>query len=81
MMIRADCLEDRTDEQFVLELLEETGLLVVHGSGFGCDVHAGYFRLVYLADEEVLAGAFSGIRRFVEKQRSEGRGRNAEVRG
>jgi alanine-synthesizing transaminase len=74
MMIRADFLEGRTDEQFVLELLEETGLLVVHGSGFGCDIHAGYFRLVYLADEEVLAGAFSGIKGFVGKQRTQNRG-------
>src|SRR4030095_12778320 len=49
LMIKVDDLGGRTDEQFVLDMLEETGVLVVHGSGFGCDPRAGYFRLVYLA--------------------------------
>jgi aspartate/methionine/tyrosine aminotransferase len=65
MMIRVDGLGDRTDERFVLDLLDDTGVLVVHGSGFGCDPHAGYFRLVYLADEAKLDAAFSEIGRFM----------------
>ena len=55
----------QTDERFVLNLLEETGVLVVHGSGFGCHAFEGYFRLVYLANEETLDVAFSEIGRFV----------------
>lgn len=66
-MIKADNLDQRTDEQFVLDLLNETGILVVHGSGFGCDSRDGYFRLVYLADEKTLNTAFNGIRRFMQK--------------
>ena len=62
MMIKVDDLQGRTDERFVLDLLNETGLLVVHGSGFGADPHEGYFRMVYLADEETLGEAFRGIR-------------------
>jgi alanine-synthesizing transaminase len=37
MMIKVAELAERNDEQFVLDLLQETGVLVVHGSGFGCD--------------------------------------------
>jgi aspartate/methionine/tyrosine aminotransferase len=65
LMVKADRLGQSTDEQFVLKMLEETGVLAVHGSGFGCDPGAGYFRLVYLANEELLNTAFTNIRSFV----------------
>jgi len=67
MMIKVDDLGGRSDERFVLDLLEATGVLVVHGSGFGCASHEGYFRLVYLADEETLKIAFDKIAAFVSK--------------
>lgn len=70
MMIKVNDLGERTDERFVLDLLEETGVLVVHGSGFGADPHEGYFRLVYLADEEMLDRAFGKIRRFLAMTRA-----------
>lgn len=61
LMVKTDNLNGRTDEQFALDLLEASGVLVVHGSGFGCDPADGYFRLVYLADEQTLDAAFDGI--------------------
>jgi alanine-synthesizing transaminase len=63
LMVHVDDMGGRTDEQFVLDLLEASNVLVVHGSGFGCDPKAGYFRMVYLADEELLGTAFDGIER------------------
>jgi alanine-synthesizing transaminase len=39
----------KTDEQYVIELLRATGVLCVHGSGFGMDPRDGYFRMVFLA--------------------------------
>src|SRR6266850_4220774 len=54
LMIKAERLGGRTDEEFVLDLLKETGVLVVPGSGFGTDPEQGYFRMVYLADEAML---------------------------
>lgn len=66
MMIKALDTGGRTDEQFVLDLLQETGVLAVHGSGFGCDPRQGYFRVVYLAGEDLLDYAFSSLRRFLE---------------
>ncbi|HJT65440.1 MAG TPA: aminotransferase class I/II-fold pyridoxal phosphate-dependent enzyme [Pyrinomonadaceae bacterium] len=61
LMVKTDNLNGRTDEQFAIDLLEASGVLVVHGSGFGCDPADGYFRLVYLADEQTLDAAFDGI--------------------
>lgn len=66
MMVKVLDTGGRTDEQFVLDLLQETGVLVVHGSGFGCDPRGGFFRVVYLAGEDSLDYAFSSVRRFLE---------------
>lgn len=68
MMIKVLDTGGRTDEEFVLDLLRETGVLVVHGSGFGCDPRQGFFRIVYLAGEESLDYAFSSLRSFLENQ-------------
>src|SRR5437867_7180212 len=40
---------DRTDEQYVLALLRETGILCVYGSGFGLPAEDGFLRIVFLA--------------------------------
>jgi len=64
-MIRVDDPERRTDERFVLDLLGETGVLVVHGSGFGADPATCHFRLVYLPDEAVLGSVFRRLAGFL----------------
>ena len=66
LMVKTEHLNGRTDEQFALDLLEASGVLVVHGSGFGCDPADGYFRLVYLADEPTLDAAFDGIEQAMQ---------------
>jgi aspartate/methionine/tyrosine aminotransferase len=53
-----------TDEQFVLGLLRETGILVVHGSGFGMPPEAGFFRVVFLADPAELSTIYRDIAAF-----------------
>lgn len=63
LMVKVEDMGDRLDEQFVLDLLEASNVLVVHGSGFGSDPRAGYFRMVYLAGEELLGSAFDAIER------------------
>ena len=67
VMIKAEKLGRRTDERFVLDMLKETGVLVVPGSGFGMDPQEGYFRMVYLADEATLGDAFNRIEQFLAK--------------
>jgi len=39
----------RTDEDYVLALLRETGVLCVYGSGFGLPPEQGFLRIVFLA--------------------------------
>jgi len=65
LMIKVARAQGANDEELVLDLLQQTGVLVVHGSGFGSDRASGYFRLVYLADEQTLGSAFSGIARYL----------------
>jgi aspartate/methionine/tyrosine aminotransferase len=55
----------KDDSQFVLDLLNNTGVLTVHGSGFGSEFGAGHFRIVYLASEQVLENAMDRLERFV----------------
>ena len=65
LMIKVEKLGNRSDERFVMDLLEKTGVLVVHGSGFGVDPLLGYFRMVYLADEATLEEVFKRIDQFM----------------
>lgn len=69
LMIKIDKSHKRSDEELAIELLEHSGVLLVHGSGFGADPRDGYFRLVYLASEALLEEAFAGIGSWVASQR------------
>jgi aspartate/methionine/tyrosine aminotransferase len=57
------------DKRFVLDLLHEEHVLVVHGSGFSPEYGQGHFRLVFLPDVEVLDEAFDRIDRFLINHR------------
>ncbi|MBR68090.1 MAG: alanine aminotransferase [Euryarchaeota archaeon] len=57
------------DKAFVLQLLEEEHVLLVHGSGFSPDLGKGHVRLVYLADVDVLDEAFDRIDEFLQRHR------------
>jgi alanine-synthesizing transaminase len=53
-----------TDEQYVLALLRETGVLCVYGSGFGTKPEDGFFRVVFLADPSELTAIYDLIADF-----------------
>lgn len=55
----------KDDQQFVLDLLNKTGILTVHGSGFGTAYGSGHFRIVYLPKESVLEQAMDRIESFM----------------
>ena len=57
------------DKKFVLDLLHEEHVLLVHGSGFSAQKGMGHFRLVYLANTDVLNEAFDRIERFLKRNR------------
>jgi aspartate/methionine/tyrosine aminotransferase len=57
----------KSDEEFAGELLKETGVLVVHGSGFDPTYGKDHFRAVFLPDESTLAEAFNAIEDFMKR--------------
>jgi len=54
----------RTDEDYVLSLLRETGILCVYGSGFGVAPEQGAFRIVFLAQPSELRAIYADIGAF-----------------
>lgn len=59
----------QTDTQFVLELLKETGVLTVNGSGFDPIYGAGHIRAVFLPPIEMLTEAFDKLEQFIKKRK------------
>ena len=55
----------KNDKHFVLDLLNETGVLTVHGSGFGSNFGTDHFRIVYLPQEQILDEAMDKLEHFV----------------
>jgi aspartate/methionine/tyrosine aminotransferase len=53
-MPRVELPIGKTDANFIVDLVHATGVLCVHGSGFGMDPADGYFRMVTLAPPEQL---------------------------
>ncbi len=58
------------DKEFVLKLLHEEHVLLVHGSGFSKDKGKGHVRLVFLPDVPTLHTAFDRIDSFLQRHRS-----------
>ena len=58
----------KTDMEFAVELLKETGVLLVHGSGFDPIYGAGHVRGVFLPPIETLEQAFNEVERFMKKK-------------
>jgi alanine-synthesizing transaminase len=54
----------RTDEDYVLALLRETGVLCVYGSGFGTRPEDGFFRVVFLASPAELGEIYDTMAEF-----------------
>jgi alanine-synthesizing transaminase len=56
----------RTDKEFVLDVLYNTHVLFVHGSGFDPTYGSGHFRCVFLPPVEVLSDAFDRLDNFMK---------------
>ncbi len=56
------------DEVFVKDLIRETGVVTVHGSGFGQKPGTQHIRIVFLPNETLLERAYEQIRTFVKKR-------------
>ena len=60
----------KDDKDFVLDLLNKTGILTVHGSGFG-EYGKGHFRIVYLPNEQVLGEAMDKLTHFINNSENQ----------
>jgi alanine-synthesizing transaminase len=61
-----------TDEDYVLALLRETGVLCVYGSGFGTRPEDGFFRVVFLAEPKELSEIYDLVAQFTRDFLSRG---------
>jgi aspartate/methionine/tyrosine aminotransferase len=59
----------KTDGDFARQLLEKTGVLIVHGSGFDETYGFGHFRAVILPPVETLEVAFNHLEYFMSKRK------------
>lgn len=59
----------KTDLDFVVGLLRQTGVLVVHGSGFDPVYGAGHIRAVYLPPIKMLEEALNALESFMKKKK------------
>ena len=58
-----------TDEDFVKGLIRETGVVAVHGSGFGEKPGSKHLRVVFLPPEDILRQAYGNLLEFLQKRR------------
>ncbi len=58
----------KNDKEFVLDLLQEAHVLVVHGSGFCPTYGKDHFRAVILPPLDILEKAMDGIEQFMNKR-------------
>jgi len=65
-LTKQDLFED--DRSFVLDLLHDKHVLVVHGSGFSPEFGKGHFRMVCLPEIEILSQAFDRIESFISER-------------
>jgi alanine-synthesizing transaminase len=59
------------DSHFIAELIKDTGVIVVPGSGFGQKPGSKHFRVVFLPQDEVLEKAYKNIASFYQKYKNE----------
>ncbi len=66
-MPKFDLPPGKTDADFIVDLVHATGVLCVHGSGFGMDAAEGYFRMVTLAPPAQLNEVWNLIAGFAAR--------------
>lgn len=67
VMPKIDLPPGRTDEDFVLGLLRDTGILCVYGSGFGTQADQGFLRIVFLASPDELSAIYDDFAAFTAR--------------
>jgi alanine-synthesizing transaminase len=60
----------KNDMDFVVQLLKETGVLIVNGSGFDAVYGKGHTRIVFLPPIEELEAAYNALEAFMKKSKN-----------
>ena len=60
----------KSDKDFVMDLMKEEGVVVVHGSGFDPEFGQGHFRTITLPRIEILANAYDKLERFMIRHKA-----------
>lgn len=63
-------IDVKDDAEYVKNLILETGVVVVPGSGFGQKPGTQHFRVVFLPEEDILKDAYKKIADFTKKWRN-----------
>lgn len=59
---------DQQDSEFVADLIRKTGVVVVHGGGFGQRPGTRHMRIVFLPQEEILEEAFNRLEKYMAQR-------------
>ena len=70
MFPKVELTDWESDKDFVLDLMEEEGVVFVHGSGFDPEFGAGHFRTITLPRVEILADAYDKLERFMIRHKA-----------
>ena len=57
----------KTDKEFLLDLIKEEGVVMVHGSGFCEEFGQGHFRTITLPSIPILEEAYDKLERFMRR--------------
>ena len=58
----------KDDTEFVLDVLNNTGVVFVPGSGFGVEHGSGHFRSVFLPPPDMIIDAMDRLEAFMAKR-------------
>jgi alanine-synthesizing transaminase len=58
----------KDDTEYVLDVLNNTGVVFVPGSGFGPEYGSGHFRSVFLPPPEMIEDAMNRLESFMARQ-------------
>ncbi len=64
-------LKKQNDNHFVANLIKETGVVVVPGTGFGQVPGTSHFRVVFLPQDETLDAAYKNMISYYGKYKTE----------
>lgn len=60
----------KSDMDFVFQLMQEEGVVLVHGSGFCSEFGQGHFRTITLPRVEILADAYDKLEKFMIRHKA-----------